>query len=321
MKASVSVIVPTLDRPAEVEQALASILGQRGIDLREVEVVVINDGGSPVENVVHDARARGLAIQLINHPHRRGLPCARNTGIEHAHGSYIAFLDDDDLFLPDHLATALATLESGIDAVATTCLVAERRIDPGAPVGSIHANTVPWDVAFDPVLLEACNLFPVHAAVLRSPRAGTARFDHRLPAIEDWDFWLRLTREHGYRISRRREPTVIYHRLPAADSMIGTVADNAAAMARFSALVRQMWARWPTSTDRSHRFRLYTSTMYWQVLAQLAAGRLLNPHYYQQSIHALAHAWCEPAAEIDLIQRLTDIITATGENADDRRTA
>lgn len=321
MNAIVSVIVPTLDRPAEVRQALASIAAQHGVDLREIEAVVINDGGSPVEDVVRDARERGLVTQLINHPRRRGLPCARNTGIEHAHGTYIAFLDDDDLYLPDHLSTALAALESGIDAVATTCLVAERRIDPSTAIGLILTATAPWDVAFDPVLLEACNQFPVHTAVLRSPRVGTARFDPGLPAIEDWDFWLRLTREHGYRIARCAAPTVIYHRLPAAGSMIGAVADNAAAMARFGVLVRRIWARWPTSTQRSHRFRLYTSIMYWQVLSQLTAGGPVNPHYYQQSIHALAHAWREPEAETDLIERLTDIITATGEDADDRRTA
>ena len=320
MSTIVSVVVPTLNRPAEVSEALASIAGQHGVDLCDIEVVVVNDGGRPVEAAVDHARGLGLSIQLVTHPHRMGLPTARNTGIERARGDYLAFLDDDDVFLPNHLATALAALGSGIDAVATTCLVADHRLDPATPVGDLLDGTTAWDVEFDPILLEACNLFPVHAAVARTPVSGTARFDPGLPAIEDWDFWLRLTREHGYRIGRHAEPTVIYHRIPQSGSMIGAVASGAAAMAEFGALVRRIWARWPETTPRSRRFRLYTGIMYWQVLGHLAAGRVPNPHYYQQSIAALAHAWREPGAETELIDRLTEILTATGENADDRRT-
>lgn len=55
----VSVIVPTLNRPAELGQALASIAGQDGVDLTEIEVIVVNDGGgTPVEPVIAAARQR-----------------------------------------------------------------------------------------------------------------------------------------------------------------------------------------------------------------------------------------------------------------------
>jgi hypothetical protein len=133
------------------------------------------------------------------------------------------------------------------------------------------SDAVEWDVGFDPLLLEACNLFPVHIAVFR--RAATARLDPGLPATEDWDFWLRLTREHGYRFACLPEPTVVYHRIHQSGSMIGAVAASASAMADFSALVRRIWSRWPTTTARSARFWLYTGIMYWQVLCTLAAGR------------------------------------------------
>ncbi|MBI1759494.1 MAG: glycosyltransferase family 2 protein [Actinobacteria bacterium] len=108
----------------------------------------------------------------MTHQHRLGLPSARNTGIEH--DCYWAFLDDDDLFLPTHLATALAGLESGVDAVATTCLVSEHRVDPTNPV----PDAITWDVEFDPLLLEACNLFPVRTAVGEVPPVHR----HHVPA-------------------------------------------------------------------------------------------------------------------------------------------
>lgn len=301
----VSVVVPTLNRPRQLTDALASITGQSGIDLRQIEVIVVNDGGQPVHDVVDTARQHGLPVRLVTHHRRLGLPHARNTGIEHARGSHLAFLDDDDVFLPAHLATALSGLESGADVVATTCWVADRRVDPALSV----RGAIKWDVAFDPELLDACNLFPVHTAVLRTVTASpTARFDTALPAIEDWDFWLRLTREHRYRVSRICEPTVVYHRLPQVGSMIGAVAESTAAMARFSAVVRSLWSRWPATTARAQRFRNYTAVMYWQVLGQLATGGSLNLNYYLHTIEALAAAWHDPSAETDLIDLITLVV-------------
>lgn len=309
----VSVIVPTLNRPVELGQALASITAQRGVEDAEVEVIVVNDGGTPVEAVVATARERGLPVTAVTHPRRLGLPSARNTGLDRARGRYVVFLDDDDVFLPRHLAIALAGLESGVDGVATTCLVTDHRIDPARPVG----EAVVWDVGFDPLLLEACNLFPVHTAVFRRP--ATARLSPELPAIEDWDFWLRLTREHGYRFTRIHQATVVYHRVPQASSMIGAVAEGAAAMAEFSALVRRIWSRWPATTARSARFRLYSGIMYWQVLGALATGAPPNPHYYLHSIQVIEHAWRDPDAEAGLIERLAQ--TVRGENVDDQHVA
>jgi glycosyltransferase involved in cell wall biosynthesis len=309
----VSVIVPTLNRPVELGEALAGITAQQGIDLAEVEVIVVNDGGAPVEAVIAAARERGLPVASVTHPHRLGLPSARNTGLDRSRGRYVAFLDDDDVFLPRHLATALTGLQSGADGVVTTCLVTDHRIDPDRPVD----GAVVWDVGFDPLLLEACNLFPVHTAVVRRP--ATARLNPRLPAIEDWDFWLRLTREHGYRFTRIHQATVVYHRVPQAGSMIGAVAEGATAMADFSVLVRRIWSRWPATTARSARFRLYSGIMYWQVLGALATGQPPNTHYYLHSIQAIAHAWSHPDAEAGLIDQLTQ--TVRGESADDQHVA
>ena len=310
----VSVIVPTLDRPVELGHALASVVGQQGIDRGELEVIVVNDGGAPIEAVIAEARDHRLTVTSVTHPRQLGLPSARNTGLDRACGRYVAFLDDDDVFLPRHLATALAGLDSTrADGVVMTCLVTDHRVDPALPV----REAVVWDVGFDPLLLEACNLFPVHTAVVRRP--ATARLDPALPAIEDWDFWLRLTREHGYRVTRLREPTVVYHRVPQVTSMIGAVAGDAPAMAEFSVLVRRIWSRWPATTARSARFRLYSGIMYWQVLGHLATGTQPNPHYYLRSLEAIEHAWRDPSAEPDLIDRLTQ--TVRGDDADDQHVA
>ena len=195
----------------------------------------------------------------------------------------------------------------------TTCLVSGRRIGPAGP----PAAAVPWDVGFDPLLLEACNLLPVHAAVFRRPAA--ARLDPALPSLEDWDFWLRLVREHRYRFTRVDEPTAVYHLIPESGSMITAITGGAAAMARFSALVRRTWARWPATTPRSARFRSYLGIMYWQALSLLATGQPPDPHYYLRTVRALEHAWRNPGAEASLPELIA--LAVRGEDADGRHAA
>ena len=71
--------------------------------------------------------------------------------------------------------------------------IADHRVDRP------HRSVTPWRGRWSSIRCywNRANLFPVHTAVLRTPTAATARFDPVLPAIEDRDFWLRLTRAHG----------------------------------------------------------------------------------------------------------------------------
>lgn len=289
----VSVIVPTRNRPAGLAEALVSIAAQRGVETGEVEVIVVNDGGTPAGIAAAEARERGLRIRVINHLGRMGVSRARDTGLGQARGRHVAFLDDDAVFLPRHLATALAGLESGADGVITTCLVGGHRAGTSGP-GPV-TGAVPWDAGFDPLLLEACNLLPVPAAVFRRP--GAARMDPALPAIGDWDFWLRMVRGHGYRFTRLDEPTVVGCQAPWPGSRISGDASGTAETAGLSAVARRTWERWPASTARTARFRLYTGIMYWQVLGLPAAGQAPDPYRYLRSVQAIERAWRSPDDE------------------------
>jgi glycosyltransferase involved in cell wall biosynthesis len=103
----VSVVIPTLDRPRLVVRAVQSALTQT---LRDIEVIVVQDG--PNDATAHALRQIDdprLRLQAL--PQRLGSADACNAGVECARGPWVAFLDDDDEFLPTKLALQLATAQ------------------------------------------------------------------------------------------------------------------------------------------------------------------------------------------------------------------
>ncbi|MGH3715456.1 MAG: glycosyltransferase family 2 protein [Micromonosporaceae bacterium] len=300
MKPLVSIIIPTRNRPAPLREALASLAGQTAV-ADQTEVIVVNDGGLNIAPTIRYARDLGLDARLITHRRRRGLPVARNSGLQAASGDFVGFLDDDDVLLPHHLVTALkAHDEDRLDAVYTTCLVSPRRLNPASTVTGVPHR---FDVDFDPELLSVCNFMPVHSLLFRR-LPDTARFDPTLPALEDWDMWLRLVRDHGARLRHIPEPTVIYHRIRDTGSMTGDAARQVAAFNTFGDLLRGLWRRWPTESAKVTRFRGWLGVLYWHVLARLAADRPVNPFYYERCVQTLVSAWNGLQTEDDLIERL-----------------
>jgi glycosyltransferase involved in cell wall biosynthesis len=104
----VSAIIPTWGRPDLVVRAVRSALGQT---LRELEAIVVVDGG----DAVTERALAGLfdeRLRVVVPPRHLGNADARNTGLAHARADWIAFLDDDDEWLPAKLEVQLAAAES-----------------------------------------------------------------------------------------------------------------------------------------------------------------------------------------------------------------
>ncbi len=181
----VSVIVRTRNRPERLREALASVRDQTGLS---TEVVVVNDGGAPVDTVV-DAFRGALDIRLVVHPQTRGRAAAANAGLHAARGRYVNFLDDDDLFLAGHLAKLSGFLESTGEDVAYSDVVPllDERMK-----GLVRET--PYAADFDPGLLRVQNLLPIHAVMFRRALLDeVGLFDESFAAMEDWDFWIRLS--------------------------------------------------------------------------------------------------------------------------------
>src|SRR5262245_53377862 len=99
---AVSIILPTFNRARFLPEACAAIRGQRWADW---ELIVVDDGSTDdTERVVREQTAGWQQPVKYVRQKNQGAYGARNTGLDHARGKYIAFYDSDDLWLPHHLA-------------------------------------------------------------------------------------------------------------------------------------------------------------------------------------------------------------------------
>ena len=106
----VSVLMPTYNRRRYLPQALTSVLRQT---YRNLEVVVINDGGEDVADVVSSFNDPRLVF--INRRENRGKPYSLNEGLARTRGKYVAYLDDDDIYYQHHVKLLVDALEGDTD--------------------------------------------------------------------------------------------------------------------------------------------------------------------------------------------------------------
>ncbi len=178
----ISVVVRTKDRPALLRNAIDSIRATE----YPAEVVVVNDGGTRP-----DLRSD---VNLVNHEQSRGRSEAMNSGVRAAKSKYIAFLDDDDLFYPEHLAT-LATAASSAKSQAwySDAVSAFLRVGPDGAFETEKRLRLLGD-DFDEELLLLDNYIPLTTLLVeRATFLDVGGFDPKFDLFEDWDFLIRLS--------------------------------------------------------------------------------------------------------------------------------
>lgn len=180
----VSVVIPTHNRPERLANAIRSVLAQTEKDF---EVLVIDDG-SPDEGAAHVVRAcRDARVSYIRLPVSQGPGAARNAGVTRASAPYVAFLDDDDEWLPEKLQVQLAVLERSEPSVGG---VYTARIT----VDEVSGRTVITRFRgekFDPT--RSGNLIDTSSVLMRRGCFDVVGlFDEELLASQDYDLWMRV---------------------------------------------------------------------------------------------------------------------------------
>ncbi|MFA7240303.1 MAG: glycosyltransferase [Sulfuricellaceae bacterium] len=195
----ISVIVRADDAQI-LSHALASLAAQ---EYDQIEVVLVWFGATPPDLSAFDV----LDIRIVAGQPQRGRNL--NLGITRARGEYIAFLDQDDVVYPEHLALLLAELHGRpeADVAYSGCRVVSCRRD-GAQV-QVGGEVTLMNRPIEAGRLLIGNLVPNNALLLRAHTFRTLRFDETLEAYEDWELLTRLELA-GYRFSMVGEITCEY---------------------------------------------------------------------------------------------------------------
>jgi len=184
----ITVIITTYNRPHFLHDAINSVFKQ---SYEHFEIIVINDCGEDVWDIIKSFNT--IKILYLSTIKNLGPSFARNCAIQAAKGELICYLDDDDLFLPNHLETAARYFQNPkIDIIYTDAtyineeIIANQRVVRNS--SDLFKNKI-----FSLQKLLVKNYFPINSIIHRRTLFNQAGlFDEGLRSHEDWDFLIRL---------------------------------------------------------------------------------------------------------------------------------
>ncbi|WP_290986139.1 glycosyltransferase family 2 protein [Hyphomicrobium sp.] len=202
---TVSVIIGTRDRPALLREALQSIRALEGPDLT-FEILIGDNGSTPETAAV--AAEFGASHWKTD---KNGCAAARNLAMRHVTGEFVAFLDDDDLWLPEHIRPHIAFLDAHPDYEAAFGQIVSTDTERRA-VGEPWPSSLPSDGDVFHMMLRG--YFPqVGGSVFRGNSISKyGLMDETLIGDSDWDWQLRIARNG--RVGFIPTPCVLFRQRP-----------------------------------------------------------------------------------------------------------
>jgi len=222
----VSVVIPVYNAERYVAEAVQSVLRQP----RDVEAVLAEDGSQDGSlHVCRQLAARYPQVRLCRHPHgrNRGAAASRNLAIRRAAGKYVAFLDADDLYLPNRFERDIELMESdatvdGVYGAVATQFEAGHRTMPGGDraITTLDGPIEPSEL-FATLLLGSRGAFHTAGITVRREvfeRAGL--FDEGLVLTEDSAMWLKLSATCKIVAGSIAEPVALWRRHADNDTRV-----------------------------------------------------------------------------------------------------
>ena len=249
-----TIVITTYNRALMLPHAIESAKKAAA----NAEVIVVDDCST---DDTSDVCAKIAGVRYIRLNANRGLAHARNVGISESSSEFIAFLDDDDLRLPNSIDKQLRAI--AVDENIALCygqaLIGDARRQ--LPTGEIYPLKCPQGDIFWELLED--NFIPMPTVLARKSSLRTAGgFNTDLKLIEDWDMWLRLS-EH-FRVTAVAEPVAIHRKATAAS---GQMCSNSAALLQQALKVQQSAldrprARAAKGKQRRHVQRKFRNRVY-----------------------------------------------------------
>jgi glycosyltransferase involved in cell wall biosynthesis len=211
---TVSVIIPAYNVAPFIQEALESVFAQT---FNDFEVIIINDESpdtAQLEEAIEPYRNSIVYLKQIN----QGAGAARNAGLRVARGEFVAFLDGDDLWLPDFLEeqVRLARTDDYDLAYADATNFGQPGFDGST---NMAYNPSFGEVTFKKLLCGECNIVTSTVLARREPILRIGCFNERFKNSQDFDLWLRLAKDAGARMTYQKK--VLARRRIHADSLAG----------------------------------------------------------------------------------------------------
>lgn len=305
----VSVIIATHNRAALVKEAIESVLAQ---SVPVHEVIVVDDGST--DATCETLRSFGDRIRAISQ-RNQGASAARNTAMRMATGSWLAFLDDDDVWLKDKIAkqTEIVQRDPALGLVYCSDYAVDHqlRVMYQRPANSENRGDV-----FEKLLVN--NFIFTSCVMARRDAVEEAGFmDLSLRFAQDWDLWLKIAKK--YRVDFAAEPVVYYRHsptgcltkdIPAVDRMkeMQDILDRASESRPISAGSRRdayyrlecRWAStWLQVGDRQKALRSSLKAALWRPIKwegyRLAIHSVTPPGVKKAALRLLGRARTEEA--------------------------
>lgn len=200
----ISVVIPAYNVADFIAETLDSVIAQR---YREHEIIIINDGSPDTEKFERAINTRLEEIIYIKQPNA-GAGAARNTAIAHARGEIIAFLDGDDIWLPEYLASQYVFMQRhGYDMVYCDAVL----FGLNSPYRRTFMETAPseGEANFESILDLRCNVITSGTLARKQAIIDAGMFETERVRAHDFILWLRMAKR-GARIGYQRKQLLKY---------------------------------------------------------------------------------------------------------------
>ena len=188
MNEKISVIIPAYNRENTIVKCVESVLAQ---SYENLEVLVVDDGSTDkTKNKV--LSIKDPRVQYLSYGKNRGACYARNYGVDHSTGLFIAFQDSDDVWYPEKLQVQYEYLKRGnYDFVFCSM---SRINNKGQRISYPINKKAARNPSIHTVLLENCA--STQTMFMKKHIAKEVRFDEKIKKYQDWDFMLRVVEKY-----------------------------------------------------------------------------------------------------------------------------
>jgi glycosyltransferase involved in cell wall biosynthesis len=246
MAPRISIIVPAYNAELFLAETLASVQRQT---YREFEVIVVDDGSTDRTSEITRGFVEKDARFILLRQKNAGESAARNVALKHACGEWVAFLDADDVWLPEKLTAQLDLIES--ESRANLLFTDYFSWDGQNDFGRRYSDPDKFPDGDVSRRLIFFNLFGMSTVMIKREILDVVGLiDTELPLAMDWDLWLRIA-ERGLCAKGVRQPLTRYRVWPGSASRNTLLMREANVLVLEKALTRPQRAAWRRAYKRS----------------------------------------------------------------------